>query len=303
MIHYAVLLDESIRLLDINPDGVYVDGTFGRGGHSGEILSRLGPKGKLIAFDKDIEAIGYGKQKIADPRLTLVHDSFTALGSYLMDSGINHVDGIILDLGVSSPQVDTPERGFSFRFENALDMRMDNTKGVSAGEWLASVSEVDLANVLWRFGEEKFSRRIARHIVNARAAGAISTTTQLAEVIKNSVPFSEKGHHPATRSFQAIRIYINNELGDLEQFLEQFTEWLNPGGRAVVISFHSLEDRMVKTRFNQLATKEHLPKWVNKEAEIPKFKVIAKKIKAGLGEIEENNRSRSAVLRCLEKLE
>ncbi len=302
MLHYPVLLAQSIKLLNVKPDGVYIDGTFGRGGHSREILAKLSLNGRLIAFDKDVEAINFGKQSVADSRLTLIHDSFATMGLYLERMGIETVDGVLLDLGVSSPQVDTPERGFSFRFATELDMRMDNTRGQSAKEWISTVSEADLTDVLWRFGEEKFSRRIARNIIQARELGEISTTTKLADIIKHSVPFSEKGQHPATRCFQAIRIFINNELGDLEQFLTELPDWLNSNGRAVIISFHSLEDRLVKTRFNQLSTRESLPKWVTKEADMPEFTVIAKKIRAGLNEIEENNRSRSAVLRCLEKM-
>lgn len=302
MLHYPVLLNESINLLQIKPDGVYIDGTFGRGGHTKAILAQLNDNGRIFAFDKDIEAIEYGKHSIPDKRLNLVHDSFKNFGKYLTFNSITTVDGVILDLGVSSPQLDTVSRGFSYKEEYLLDMRMDNTKGQSAKDWINIVAESDLADVLWRFGEEKFSRKIAKNIVQARKTGEIRTTTQLANIIKQSVGFYEKGQHPATRCFQAIRIFINDELGDLESFLDNIPSWLKNGGRAVVISFHSLEDRIVKTKFNFLSSKEQLPKWVTKEADNPQFIVVAKKIKAGLCEIGENSRSRSAVLRCLEKL-
>jgi 16S rRNA (cytosine1402-N4)-methyltransferase len=298
MLHYPVLLKESVDLLNIKPDGLYIDGTFGRGGHTKEILSRLSTNGRLIAFDKDIEAINYGQENINDSRLTLIHDSFANIHKYIVDK----VDGVLLDLGVSSPQLDTKERGFSHRFEATLDMRMDNTKGQSAHEWINTVDEATLADVLWRYGEEKFSRKIAKNIINARNEEALTTTSLLSKVISNGMPFIEKGQHPATRSFQAIRIFINNELGDLEQILDTIPKYLNPLGRVVVISFHSLEDRIVKTKFNELSVEEKLPKWINKQVDAPEFRVIAKKIKASLYETEQNNRSRSAVLRCLEKI-
>ena len=298
MLHYPVLLRESVDLLNIKPDGFYVDGTFGRGGHTKEILSRLGKDGRLMAFDKDIEAINYAKEHIADNRFTIIHDSFANISDYLVEN----IDGVLLDLGVSSPQLDNSERGFSFRFEANLDMRMDNTKGQSAREWIKNVDETTLADVIWRYGEEKFSRKIAKSIVNARLENEITTTSMLAKIISQAMPFSEKGQHPATRSFQAIRIFINNELGDLELILDTVPKHLKTLGRVVVISFHSLEDRIVKTKFNKLSEEEKLPKWINKQAAKPEFRVIAKKVKAGLFETSENNRSRSAVLRCLEKI-
>ncbi len=298
MLHYPVLLRESVNLLNIKPEGLYVDGTFGRGGHTKEILSKLNSSGRLMAFDKDIEAINYGQENINDSRLTLIHDSFANIDKHIVDK----VDGVLLDLGVSSPQLDTKERGFSHRFEATLDMRMDNTKGQSAHEWINTVDEATLADVLWRYGEERFSRKIAKNIINARNEEAITTTSKLAKIISNGMPFIEKGQHPATRSFQAIRIFINNELGDLEQVLDTVPKCLNALGRIVVISFHSLEDRIVKTKFNELSVEEKLPKWINKQVATPEFRVIAKKVKAGLYETEQNNRSRSAVLRCLEKI-
>ncbi len=298
MLHYPVLLRESVDLLNIKPNGFYIDGTFGRGGHTKEILSRLDTNGRVVAFDKDIDAINYGQESIIDSRLTLIHDSFANVDKYIVDK----VDGVLLDLGVSSPQLDTKERGFSHRYEAFLDMRMDNTKGQSAYEWINQVDEITLADVLWRYGEEKFSRKIAKNIINSRSEEAITTTTKLAKVISNGMPFIEKNQHPATRSFQAIRIFINNELGDLELILDTIPKYLNTLGRVVVISFHSLEDRIVKTKFNKLSVEERLPKWINKQVDAPGFRVIAKKVKAGLYETEQNNRSRSAVLRCLEKI-
>ena len=302
MIHYSVLLNESIELLNINPEGIYVDGTFGRGGHSREILNKLNSNGRLIAFDKDIEAINYGKEKFADERLTLIHDSFSTIDQYLVKMNVLKIDGIILDLGISSPQIDNANRGFSFRFDSELDMRMDNTQGQSAREWINHVDEVELARVLWEFGEEKFSRRIAKNIVQARSKSELITTTQLAEIINASVYIRDKGQNPATRSFQAIRIHINNELGDLQIILEKLPRFLAINGRMVIISFHSLEDRIVKTRFNTLARQEQLPKWVTVEAAKPDYLVVAKKVKAGPDEINANSRSRSAILRCLERV-
>ena len=299
--HYSVLLQESIELLNINPDGVYVDGTFGRGGHTREILAKLSAKGRLIAFDKDPEAQRFAIENIADTRLTLVHDSFANFNTQLLDLGVNKIDGVLLDLGVSSPQLDTPERGFSFRFDAPLDMRMDNSRGQSVAEWLNKVSEKELADVIWRYGEEKFSRRIAREIVAQRELAPLVTTKQLADLISKLIPFQEKGQHPATRVFQALRIQINNELGDLESFLAIAPGMLNLDGRIVVISFHSLEDRIVKTYFNKLAKADNLPKWVMVTDSSSEYKVIAKKIIAGFNEVNENSRSRSAIMRCLER--
>ena len=302
-LHYSVLLKESVDLLAIKPDGVYVDGTLGRAGHTRELLARLGVTGRLISFDKDPDAINYAQENIMDSRLSIVHASFATLSNTLKSMGITQVDGVLLDLGVSSPQIDTPERGFSFRFDAPLDMRMDNSKGISAAEWLNTVDEVELANVFWRYGEEKFSRRIARAIVATRAENPLLTTTQLANLISCLIPYKEKGQHPATRVFQAIRIQVNNELGDLEQVLIDTPDLLGLGGRMVVISFHSLEDRIVKTKFAELASSDKLPKWVMVQDEpSSEYKIIAKKVKASSDEISENGRSRSAIMRCLERV-
>ncbi|MCX8514853.1 MAG: hypothetical protein RL017_101 [Pseudomonadota bacterium] len=300
MLHYPVLLNESINLLDLKKDGLYLDGTFGRGGHCSQILAAIGINGKVIAFDKDIEAINYAAINLSDSRLTLIHDSFCNFDNYIAPK--SQFDGVILDLGISSPQIDDKNRGFSYNAEADLDMRMDNTKGTSAKDWVNSASEEQIADILWRYGEEKFSRRIAKNIVQERNKKQIKTTKQLADIIKFSVLKSEKGQNPATRSFQAIRIYINNELGDLEMFLNKISTYLKVGSRVVVISFHSLEDRIVKNYFKQLVQGESLPKWVNAKIEEQKYKVIAKKIRPSIGEVEENIRSRSAILRCLEKI-
>lgn len=301
-IHYPVLLKESIDLLDVKANGVYVDGTFGRGGHTREILSRLGPDGKIIAFDKDPDAHSYAAENFKDKRLTLIHDSFANMTNCLANLGIKQVDGILLDLGVSSPQLDDEKRGFSFRFDAPLDMRMDTHSGVSAKEWINSVVEAHLADVLWNYGEERFYKRIAKAIVDKRQSAPIETTRELADIIDNAMPFKEKGKNPATRSFQAIRIFINNELGDLELLLAQVPDLLAVNGIMVVISFHSLEDRIVKNAFNSLAKAKSLPKWVMAEPELPDYLVIAKKVKASVSELEENVRSRSSILRAIKHL-
>lgn len=300
--HYSVLLSESIALLQVKAGGVYIDGTFGRGGHSAAILAKLGPHGRLIAFDKDPDAISYAEQWVVDKRFTLIHDSFARLEVRLAELGIQEVDGVLFDLGVSSPQLDTPDRGFSFRFAAPLDMRMNNTVGDSAASWLATASEAELAEVFWRYGEEKFSRRIARAIVTQRAEHALLTTTDLAELVSRQIPYREKGQHPATRVFQAIRIKINDELSDLEAALVRVPKLLKIGGRMVVISFHSLEDRIVKTKFAEYATADCLPRWVMLSEIRPEYKIIAKKIKAASAEVAENSRSRSAIMRGLERV-
>lgn len=307
MEHFPVLLDEAIELLNIKADGVYVDGTFGRGGHSRQILKRLGAKGYLIAFDKDPDAVKYAEANILDDRFTIIHDSFaninTVLGEILDNGVVASVDGVLLDLGVSSPQLDDKERGFSFRFNAPLDMRMDNTSGMSAAQWVNTVSEAELSDVLWRYGEERFAKRIAKNIIRQRDLVPITTTKQLADIIVSSMPYQDNTkQHPATRSFQAIRIMVNNELADLEKILDKLPELLKPEARIVVISFHSLEDRIVKTKFNQLSRGEELPKWVmTTNSNQSLFTVIAKKIKASQSETEQNARSRSAIMRALVK--
>ncbi len=304
--HRTVLLDEAVDALHMEgarADGVFVDGTFGRGGHSRLILSRLGANGRLIAFDKDLQAIATANQ-IADPRFQIVHDSFATMAQALPERGVQQVDGILLDLGISSPQVDDAARGFSFRNDGPLDMRMDTTRGVSAAEWLATETEQQLEKVIRNYGEERFAFQIAKAIVARRAVEPISSTRQLAGIVANAVKTREKGKDPATRTFQAIRIFINKELEDLESGLSQAYAMLAPGARMVVISFHSLEDRMVK---QFLASKANAPQPDRRlpiravDLPQPLMKLIAK-IKPSADEVDANPRSRSAVMRVAERL-
>ena len=305
--HKAVLLDEAVDGLIQHADGVFVDGTFGRGGHSGKILQTLSAKGRLLAIDKDIDAMTSvnAKTYLLDPRFEFERGSFARLQEFVEERDLTgNVNGVLLDLGVSSPQLDVAERGFSFMKDGPLDMRMDTTSGESAAEWLAHVDELDLVKVLRDYGEEKFARKIAANIVAERDKNEILTTAQLATVISDVVKSREPGKHPATRSFQAIRIKVNNELGDLEAVLEQSLEVLAEGGRLVVISFHSLEDRIVK-RFMRKASKgdvapRKLP--LPLDAKGPTLKTMGKAIKASSAELAGNVRSRSAVLRIAEKL-
>ncbi|GIZ50918.1 16S rRNA (cytosine(1402)-N(4))-methyltransferase RsmH [Noviherbaspirillum aridicola] len=303
--HRTVLLQEAVEALAIDgarADGVFVDGTFGRGGHSRLILDRLGPKGRLIAFDKDPLAIATAQQ-IADPRFAIVHDSFATLGEALAARGVQQVDGILLDLGISSPQVDDAARGFSFRLDGPLDMRMDTTRGMSAAEWLATESEQTIGKVIRDYGEERFAFQIAKAIVARRAVGPISSTRQLAEIVAHAVKTREKGKDPATRTFQAIRIYINKELEELEVALEAALEKLGPQGRLAVISFHSLEDRIVKrfmaSRANAPQPDRRLP---IRAADLPQpvLKLLAK-MKPSAAEVSANPRARSAIMRVAER--
>jgi 16S rRNA (cytosine1402-N4)-methyltransferase len=304
--HRTVLLEEAVAGLAIEGgrvDGIYVDGTFGRGGHSRKILERLGPRGRLIAFDKDPQAIANARG-IADARFEIVHDSFATLGDALSARGIAQVDGVLLDLGISSPQVDDAARGFSFRFDGPLDMRMDTTRGISAAEWLATESEQAIAKVIRDYGEERFAIQIAKAIVARRAIEPISGTRQLAEIVAHAVKTREKGKDPATRTFQAVRIHINQELEELEIALDAALQKLGPQGRMAVISFHSLEDRIVK-RF--LAAKASVPqpdrRLPIRAAELPRpeLKLIAR-IKPSDAEVGANPRARSAILRIAERL-
>ncbi|MEO9656223.1 16S rRNA (cytosine(1402)-N(4))-methyltransferase RsmH [Marinomonas sp.] len=303
--HISVMLNESVDMLVTDQDGLYVDGTFGRGGHTRLVLERL-EKGRLLGFDKDPVAIQHGRDlEQEDSRFQIVQDSFANMAEHISAVfGVDKVDGIMMDLGVSSPQLDDAERGFSFMNDGPLDMRMNPDKGVSAAEWIATVDEKELADVMYQFGEERFSRRIAKAICEYRAHTPILTTLQLSKVVAEANPAWEKGKNPATRAFQGIRIHINNELGDLELGLEAATQALKVGGRLAVISFHSLEDRMVK-RFMKLKAKgpelpRHLP-IRNAHLDI-KFKTIGKAIKPSQGEVSDNVRSRSAVLRVLERV-
>ncbi|MGZ3183587.1 MAG: 16S rRNA (cytosine(1402)-N(4))-methyltransferase RsmH [Telluria sp.] len=304
--HRTVLLDEAVDALDLSGEragGIYVDGTFGRGGHSRLILSRLAANARLIAFDKDPQAIATAAQ-IGDARFEIVHDSFATMAEALAEKGITQVDGILLDLGISSPQVDDAERGFSFRNDGPLDMRMDTTRGISAAEWLATASEQQLEKVIRDYGEERFAFQIAKAIVAGRAVEPISGTRQLAGIVAAAVKTREKGKDPATRTFQAIRIFINQELEDLEVGLEAAFRMLAPGARLVIISFHSLEDRMVK---QFLAAKARAPqpdrRLPIRAADLPQpeLKLVAR-VKPSDAEVEANPRARSAVMRVAERV-
>ncbi|AOY88757.1 16S rRNA (cytosine(1402)-N(4))-methyltransferase [Marinobacter salinus] len=304
--HRSVLLDSAVDYLISDPDGKYVDATFGRGGHSRLILDRLAEKGHLLGIDKDPEAIGVAEQfAIKDARFSWFHGSFAELDLALARREWRDVNGVLMDLGVSSPQLDDASRGFSFMRDGPLDMRMNPQQSPSAAEWLAQAEEQDIANVIWRYGEERFSRRIARLVVERRQEEAIETTRQLAELVSEAVPKKEKHKHPATRTFQAIRIFINRELEDLEAGLHAAVEHLAPGGRLVVISFHSLEDRLVKRFMRDLARGPQLPKGipVTADQEASAFRLIGKASKAGADEVGENVRARSAVMRVLERIE
>ena len=306
--HRTVLLDEAVDALALTLDGaraggVYVDGTFGRGGHSRLILSKLGANARLIAFDKDPQAIATAEQ-IDDPRFTIVHDSFATMTASLAERGIDKVDGILLDLGISSPQVDDASRGFSFRNDGPLDMRMDTTRGMSAAAWLAIETEQTLEKVIKEYGEERFAFQIAKAIVARRAIEPISSTRQLAGIVANAVKTREKGKDPATRTFQAIRIFINKELEDLETGLNEAYAMLAPGARMAIISFHSLEDRMVK-QFLASKVKVEQPdrRLPIRAVDLPQplMKLIAK-MKPSDAEVDGNPRSRSAVMRVAERL-
>lgn len=304
--HITVLLHEAVAGLAIKPDGVYVDGTFGRGGHSRLILQHLGPNGRLIAIDRDPQAIAEAA-KIQDPRFEIVHGPFSGITSYLAERGLlGKVDGFLLDLGVSSPQLDDAERGFSFMKDGPLDMRMDPTSGQSAAQWLAKADVDDIAWVLKTFGEERFAKKIARAIVHDRVTEPYVRTRQLAEMIARVNPSKEKGKHAATRSFQAIRIYINSELDEIETALNGALEVLAPHGRLSVISFHSLEDRLVKHFIRKHEKGPEVPHGIPlTEAQLAggrKLKSVGKALKPSDHEVSENSRSRSSVLRVAERL-
>ncbi len=304
--HLPVLLNETVAALAVKEDGIYVDGTFGRGGHARVVLSQLSGNGRLLGLDKDPEAIAEGQQlSQQDPRFSIEQCSFANLAEPI-NSRLwqGKVDGILLDIGVSSPQLDVAERGFSFQKEGPLDMRMDPDSGMSAAQWLAVAEMNDIAVVLKTLGEERFGKRIARAIVETREQSPLTTTTQLAALIEKASPFREKHKHPATRSFQAIRIYINNELEDLKIALDQALNALAVGGRLAVISFHSLEDRIVKRFFREQAKGDDFPVNFPIRADQlnPRVRLIGKAIKAGEAELMMNPRARSAVLRVVEKL-
>ncbi len=304
--HKPVLLQEAIEGLAINPSGIYVDCTFGRGGHSRAILNALNQQGHLIAIDKDLAALAYAKEHFHDdPRFKIAHGSFANLGDLAKEFGVyGQINGILMDLGVSSPQLDDPERGFSFMQSGPLDMRMDLTQSLSAASFVNEAEEALMVQVFREYGEERFAGRIARAIVQARTVEPILTTQVLAEIVKKANPKWEKHKHPATRVFQAIRIYVNRELSDLTDCLTQCLDVLAKGGRIAVISFHSLEDRIVKQFMRKQERGLQLPRGVPiKAADIPlSFKCIGKAIQPTEIEVQENVRSRSAVLRIGEKL-
>lgn len=301
--HVPVLAQEAVAALAIKSDGIYVDATFGRGGHSRLILDRLGAEGRLVALDRDPDAIRAG-EALQDKRLTLVRSAFSRLGGVLGELGVTQVDGILLDIGVSSPQLDDATRGFSFRFDAPLDMRMDPESGLSAADWLASAAEGEISEVIRTYGEERFAKSIARAIVAAREKEAIRSTGQLANLIAAAVKRREPGQHPATRSFQAIRIYLNRELEELSDVLPQCVNALRPGGRLAVISFHSLEDRIVKRFMRDEAMGEQAPARLPIRADMLKpgrLKLIGRAQHASDAEVADNPRARSAVLRVAER--
>jgi 16S rRNA (cytosine1402-N4)-methyltransferase len=304
--HQPVLLLESLQALAMNGGELFVDCTFGRGGHSSRILNELKDEGRLLALDKDPEAIASSEASLLrqDVRFQLLHQSYSGLKEAVAGLGwAGRVSGVLMDLGVSSPQLDVPERGFSFNRDGPLDMRMNTHQGETAAEWLARVSEADLADVLFTYGEERFARRIAREIVNRRQNEPLLTTKELVKAIEVAVPTRERGKHPATRSFQAIRIWINRELSELEEGLIQALDVLRPGGRLVVIAFHSLEDRIVK-RFMRDGergfTVKQARQWVQPDL-APTLHRIGRAIKPGRDELNVNPRARSAVMRVAEK--
>ena len=306
--HQPVMLAEVITALAMKPDGRYVDGTLGRGGHSQAMIERLGPAGRLLMLDRDLAAISYAQQRFAsDVRITIVHRGFAEMPAVLQQAGLlGQVDGLLLDLGVSSPQLDQAERGFSFSLGGPLDMRMDTSQGLSVGEWLKTVDEVTLADVLWRYGEEQQSRRIARAIVKARTEAPMTTTRELAQIIAAVMPPSHQlGKHPATRSFQALRIFINAELDQLHTFLEQAMTLLAAHGRLAIISFHSLEDRIVKQWMQRQVQGIEPPRGMPlREVDIQRNQTArwcVKMAKPSDAEVAHNPRARSAILRVIEK--
>ncbi len=293
-----------MEALRVRPAGVYVDATFGRGGHSRAILARLGPEGRLIALDRDPAAV-QAAQALPDSRLRVVHSRFSRLGAVARGLGVERGDGVLFDLGVSSPQLEEAARGFSFRLEGPLDMRMDPGEGMSVGQWLAQATEREIGEVVKRYGEERFAKQIARAIVAARARKPIATTRELAAIVAQAVRTREPGQDPATRTFQALRIFINQELEELPLGLAQALELLNPGGRLVVISFHSLEDRIVKRFLQEEARPGGVPARLPLRAEAlpaPRVRIVGRPVRPGPMEVAANPRARSAILRTAERL-
>ena len=301
--HLTVLLREAVEALAIKPAGVYVDATFGRGGHSKAILEQLGPDGRLLALDRDPRAIE-AAAAIGDQRLKVVHRAFGEVAEAVREAGFGKVDGVLMDIGVSSPQLDEGERGFSFRFDAPLDMRMDTTQGETAAEWLAGADVREITQVVRDYGEERFAFQIAKKIVAARSERPVATTGQLAALVREAVRTRELGQDPATRTFQALRIHINQELEQLALALPQARDVLNPGGRLVVISFHSLEDRIVKRFMRDEAAPDDLPKnFPLKVSQLPppRLALVGKAIKPADAETAANPRARSAVMRVAER--
>lgn len=305
--HAPVLHAKVLQYMDIKPDGYYVDGTFGRGGHACSILAQLGENGRLVIMDKDPEAIKQARLLLgADSRVTILHDDFENLSDHIASLNLSQqIDGVLLDLGVSSPQLDDAERGFSFQRNGPLDMRMNPEQGQSASEWLAQAEESEIARVLWEYGEERGSRRIAKRIIEAREEGCIDDTATLSALISGCIPQGKNHKHPATRSFQAIRIHINQELEHIHKVLDSIFDILKIGGRVLVISFHSLEDRVVKRFFKKHSTNPQIPRGLPiRESEIVsniRLTLIGKAIKADEIELKQNPRARSAVLRVAER--
>lgn len=303
--HETVLRREAADALVVNPSGRFVDCTYGRGGHSEAILERLADEGHLMVMDRDMAAIEHAQARYdGDERVIVVHGSFGEVARFVDEHGMRPLDGVLLDLGVSSPQLNEAGRGFSFDRDGPLDMRMDRSRGETAAEWLMRADERDIAHVIRRYGEERFARRIARAIVETRGSEAIATTGQLVRVIEDAIPTREKNKHPATRTFQAIRIHINGELDELESCLASVVDLLARQGRLVVISFHSLEDRIVKRFMRDMARGERLPDRLPvRDDEIErKLKVVGKPVKPGEEELQRNRRARSSIMRVAERL-
>lgn len=301
--HVSVLLEEAVAALNLRDDGLYVDATFGRGGHSRAILAKLGPNGGLIAMDRDPAAVAVGKT-VDDARFRMIHAPFSEIDVALHAAGVAAVDGVLFDLGVSSPQLDEAARGFSFRFDAPLDMRMDTSRGMTAAEWLNQAPVEEIARVVRDYGEERFAKQVARAIAEARTVAPLATTRQLAQVVAGAVRTRERGQDPATRTFQAVRIFINRELEEIEQALPRAAALLKTGGRLVVISFHSLEDRMVKQFMRRESEGEQVP------PEIPlpaaalrggRLRLMGRKVKPGERESRLNPRARSATMRVAER--
>ena len=310
-VHNAVMLEEAVAGLNVRTDGIYVDCTFGRGGHSRKILQGLGDSGRLIALDRDPQAIAAGRE-IRDTRFTLKHSRFGLLSEVLQAEGLTRVDGVLLDLGVSSPQLDEAGRGFSFRFDAPLDMRMDTTQGMTAGAWLQQAKQSEIREVIENHGEERFAKQIAAAIVEARTRGDLVGTRQLAQIVAHAVPAREPRQDPATRTFQALRIHINQELEELGLVLPQamnvlrVQSALKPGGRLAVVSFHSLEDRIVKRFMREAATGERIPERLPLRADQmpqPLMTLLGRAQRASDAEVARNPRARSAILRVAQRTE